>query len=88
MNYGQDLRAARDQKLQLELQQKAVARRYQQWAISAGLSPQDAHRYASPDVQAGLVHIRRDEKKHQLRVAHQTKERIAARFSVAQSPRA
>ena len=79
--------AARDRKLAMEMSQKATARRYQQWAISAGLSPQDAYRYASSDVQKGMLLIRAEERHHSQQLIRREKERIAARFSVGQGPR-
>lgn len=80
--FGDDLRKSTDRKLQRQLQQKRVAREYQRWAMSNGMSAVNAQRFAPPDVKEGMSLIRQEEKQVQKDAMHRQKERIAERFSV------
>ena len=85
---GESLAVARSRKIQRELELKAAARRYDQWARQQGLSRGDAIRFAPSDVQAGWGLIRSEQKRAQRDAYHSYKERLAQRFNVNQSPRA
>ena len=80
--FGVDLKAAKDRKIQRQLEQKRIAREYQRWAMSNGMGPAEAQRWAPPDVKAGLGMINQENKQAQRQAAHQQKERIKERFSV------
>ena len=79
---GHNIQAERDRKIQRQLAQKRTAREYQRWAMSNGLSPGEAYRFAPPDVQAGWGLIRSEQKQAQRDAYHRQKESIANRFRV------
>ena len=80
--FGEDLKKMADRKLQRQLEQKRLARDYQRWVMSNGMSAVDAQRFAPADVKKGMSLIRQEEKQVQKDAMHRQKERIAERFSV------
>lgn len=80
--FGADLRAAKDRKIQKELDQKRVAREYMRYATSRGMTPGDAMRFAPTDVKDGISLIRREEKKVAMDDLHRQKERMANQFKI------
>lgn len=80
--FGESLRAARDRKIQRELDQKRLAREYMRHCDSNAISSADAMRLAPGDVKAGLSLISSERKKAQRAALHQQKERMANRFKI------